>query len=183
MQSACQTFVRSWDKLQQDRPQSSKRERINQFIHVDQLLVDRQFHMAKTIRLKRKYDPSDRSAPRYRVTLFLPAGMYPRGTFCTPNGSGCLPGHYGIPDLCDERWQTGGLERIWQRRFYAGHWCCRRAGREDLHMDGLRDRSQVIHTRIKSRLTLQGANPSTDRQPDNVHCWTAMRLRNGMKPS
>ena len=38
------------------------------------------------IRLKRKYDRGDFAAERYRVTLFLPRGMYPRGTFCTPDG-------------------------------------------------------------------------------------------------
>lgn len=42
--------------------------------------------MANAIKLKRKYDPADFSAARYRVTMFLSAGMYPRGTFCTPNG-------------------------------------------------------------------------------------------------
>lgn len=42
--------------------------------------------MVKPIKLKRKYDSNDRRTVRYRVTLFRPLGMYPRGTICTPKG-------------------------------------------------------------------------------------------------
>lgn len=42
--------------------------------------------MFKHIKLKRKYDPNDQHALRYRVTLFRPLGMYPKGTICTPTG-------------------------------------------------------------------------------------------------
>ena len=44
------------------------------------------FGVIMKIKLKRKHDPGDWSAARYRITLFLPAGLYPRGTFCTPLG-------------------------------------------------------------------------------------------------
>jgi hypothetical protein len=36
----------------------------------------------KYIKLKRGHDQGDFRAVRYRVTLFLPLGMYPRGVFC-----------------------------------------------------------------------------------------------------
>jgi hypothetical protein len=39
----------------------------------------------KRIRLKRGHDPADFEAARYRVTLFRPRGMYPRGVFCFPS--------------------------------------------------------------------------------------------------
>ena len=42
--------------------------------------------MVMPIKLKRKYDSNDQRTIRYRVTLFRPLGMYPRGTICTPTG-------------------------------------------------------------------------------------------------
>lgn len=36
----------------------------------------------KYIKLKRRHDPADFKATRYRVTLFRPLGLYPRGVFC-----------------------------------------------------------------------------------------------------
>jgi hypothetical protein len=52
------------------------------------------------------------------------------------------------------------MDRNWQRRFYAGHWGCSRAGWKDLHMDCQRDGSQEIHNGIKGRLNLHGVNPA-----------------------
>ena len=42
--------------------------------------------MSRNLRLKRKYDKADYGRSAYRVTLFLPSGRYPRGTFCSPTG-------------------------------------------------------------------------------------------------
>lgn len=42
--------------------------------------------MPRTIKLKRKHDPEDHRRSAYRVTLFLPGGRYPQGTFCSPTG-------------------------------------------------------------------------------------------------
>lgn len=41
--------------------------------------------MATTIKLRQKHDPAEFTSPRYRVQLFSPLGMYPRGTHCTPS--------------------------------------------------------------------------------------------------
>lgn len=42
--------------------------------------------MPINVKLKRKYDPADHRRSAYRVTLFLPQGRYPQGTFCSPTG-------------------------------------------------------------------------------------------------
>lgn len=42
--------------------------------------------MYHRVKLKRKYDQADYWRSAYRVTLFLPEGRYPQGTFCSPTG-------------------------------------------------------------------------------------------------
>lgn len=42
--------------------------------------------MSFKVKLKRKIEPADHRRSAYRVTLFLPQGRYPRGTFCSPTG-------------------------------------------------------------------------------------------------
>jgi hypothetical protein len=42
--------------------------------------------MVRRAKIKRRHDPADYGRSAYRVTLFLPQGRYPDGTFCAPTG-------------------------------------------------------------------------------------------------
>lgn len=42
--------------------------------------------MSLNVKLKRRHDSADHRHSAYRVTLFLPQGRYPQGTFCAPTG-------------------------------------------------------------------------------------------------